>query len=544
MSSETSDLIYEKLKEAKKISNLNPNKSYEIGNEAYNMAVNNNLKIEQGYSLIKMAQACRARSEINLMLDFSLKALELFEAEKEYNGQILALNIIGIAYFYNSKYEEALKYFFNAKELFNNFEDDHLLSCVLNNMGEVYRESERYDISIEYYKQSIEICIENNYKLNAASLYSNMGEVYFQTKSYFNALDYFNKSYNILLDEKDMVTLGEVEDKLGRTYFALENYSIAEEYYYKSLNRLKEIDNKYYIIDVLIDMGILNLQKDLNQSIIYYEKALEIAIDISSNKKIRNIYKLISEYYEKIQDYKSALVYYKYFSRLTEVILAADTGSKLEILKIEMEHFKDNDKFAIIKNKLEREILNQKNEIEKIRKASKLLEQSALEDELTGIPNRRYINSYLKRLLENNTAEIAALYMIDIDNFKKYNDYWGHSQGDECLKKISSCIKEIQEKRNDVFGRYGGEEFVYVARNINYEKSIELGNLIRSSVENLGIYHINEGVKELITISIGGSFFKIKDFKSISNIMETSDNQLYKAKNMGRNRVVMTELWK
>lgn len=542
MPNEISKLIYEKLDEAKKISTINPNKAYEISNEAYNMAVDNNLKIEQGYSLIKMAQACRARSEINLMLDFSLKALELFEVEKELYGQILALNIIGIAYFYNSKYEEALKYFFNAKELFNNTEDDFLLSCVLNNVGEVYRESGRYDTSIEYYKQSLEICIENNFKLNTASLYSNMGEVYFQTKSYFNAIDYFNKSYNILLDEKDMVTLGEVENKLGRTYFALEKYSDAEDYYYKSINRLKEVNNKYYLIDVLIDMGILNLSRDLNQAVIYYEKALEIAIDISSNKKIRNIYKLISEYYEKIQDYKSALVYYKYFSRLNEVISVGDIGNKLEILKVEMEHFKDNNKFEVIKNKLEREILNQKNEIEKIKKASKILEQSALEDELTGVHNRRYINSYLKKLLEKNSDEMAALYMIDIDNFKKYNDFWGHSQGDECLKKISSCIKETQEKRNDVFGRYGGEEFVYVARNINYEKSIELGNLIRSSVEKLGIYYNEEGVKELITISIGGSLFKIKDYKSISNIMEASDNQLYKAKNMGRNRVVMTEL--
>lgn len=542
MSNEISKLIYEKLEEAKKISALDPYKSYEISNEAYNIAVNNNLKIEQGYSLIKMAQACRVRSEINLMLDFSLKALELFEVEKEFNGQILALNIIGIAYFYNSKYEEALKYFFNSKELFNNFEDDYLLSCVLNNIGEVYRESESYDISIEYYKQALEICNENYFKLNTASLYSNMGEVYFQAKSYYNALDYFNKSYKILLDEKDMVTLGEVEDKLGKTYFALEKYSVAEEYYYKSLNRLKEVNNKYYIIDVLIDIGILYLHKDLNQSALYYEKALEIAIDIGSNKKIRIIYKLISEYYEKIQDYKSALVYYKYFSRINEVISAAETGDKLEILKIEMQYFKDNDKFEIIKNKLEREILNQKNEIEKIKKASKELQQSALEDELTGIPNRRYINCYLKKLLENSTDEIAVLYMIDIDNFKKYNDYWGHSKGDECLKTISNCIKEIQEKRNDVFGRYGGEEFVYVARNINYEESIELGNIIRSSVENLGIYYNHEGVKELITISIGGSLFKIRDFKSISNIMETSDNQLYKAKNMGRNKVLMTEL--
>lgn len=542
MSNEITKLIYEKIEEANKISTFNPDKSYEISNEAYNMAVDSNLRIEQGFSLIKMAQACRAKSEIHLMLDFSFRALEIFEGEKEFKGQIMALNIIGIAYFYNSKYEEALKYFFNAKKLFSMVEDDYLLSCVLNNIGEVYRESESYDMSMKYYKQALEISIKRNFKLNIASLYSNMGEVCYHAKSYNDALNYFNKSHNFLLNGNDMVTLGEIEDKIGRTYFAIENFHDAEEFYFKSLKRLKKVNNKYYIIDVLIDIGILYLQKDLNQSIIFYEKALEIAIDINSNKKMRDIYKLISEYYEKIQDYRTALVYYKYFFEVNKAISVDDKAKKLEIFKIEMDYIKDNDKGEKIRNKLEKEISNQKIEIEKMKKISKELEQSALEDELTRVFNRRYINIYLKKLLESNADEHVVLYMIDIDNFKKYNDYWGHSQGDECLKKIASCVKNIQEKRGDVFGRYGGEEFVYVARNINYEKSIDLGELIRSSVEDLGIYYIDAGIKRFTTISVGGALFNIKEFTNLANIMETSDKQLYKAKNMGRNAVVMTAL--
>lgn len=539
----TSQIIYKKLEEAKKLSTINPDKSYEISKDAYNMAVDSNRKPEQGYSLIRMVIACRAKSEIILMLNYSLKALELFEEENEVSGQILALNLIGIAYFYSSKYEDALKYMISAKELLSNSKDDYLLSSVLNNIGEVYRESEKYDSSIEYYNLALEISIKNDYKLNIAAIFSNIGEVYFQTKDYVIALEYFNKSYDILRSENDMVTLGEVENKLGKTYYELKNYDVAEDFYFKSLDRLNEINNKYYIIDVLINFAMLKLQKDINKSIIYYEKAMELAIDIDSNKKISDIYKLISEYYEKIQDYRTALVYYKYYSGLNEEISATDTRNKLEILKIEMGYLKENDKFERIKKNLEREILHQKIEIEKIKKSSKMFEKSAYEDELTGVPNRRYINNYLNKLLNGHTNlnEEIALYMIDIDFFKKYNDCWGHSQGDECLKEVAKCIKEIQIKRNDVFGRYGGEEFVYVARNINYEKSLELGEFIRKSVQDLNIlFNVND-TKKNITISIGGTIFKTKDINSLSTIMQSADKQLYKAKDMGRNKVIVIE---
>jgi diguanylate cyclase (GGDEF)-like protein len=125
--------------------------------------------------------------------------------------------------------------------------------------------------------------------------------------------------------------------------------------------------------------------------------------------------------------------------------------------------------------------------------------------------------------------------MIDIDNFKKFNDYWGHSYGDECLKKVAECLKEIQEKREDIIGRYGGEEFIYIARNLNFEQALELGNHIRIEVEKLGLcYKYNEKTSN-VTISMGGAIGKASDFKYFTNLIEISDKELYKAKDFGRN---------
>lgn len=532
-----SNEIYEIINEAKKVSVIYPHKSYELSVVAYNMARQGKLKTEEGYSLISMAFSCRANSEINSMLKYSLKAHEIFESVNNVSGQIEALNLVGIAYFYNSIYEDSLKYLLQASDLLYTYKDNYLLSRVLNNIGEVYRESKVYGKAMEYYDKAIKICVDNGYNLNLAIILGNIGDVCYLENKYSEALDYFNQSHNILISEIDMISLGEAENRLGKVHYALGSLSKSEEYFSKSLNRLENVNNKYYAIEALVNLAKLNLEKDLNKSIEYYEKAMQFAKDINASKKLSEVYKFISEYYEKIEEYKIAIEYYKKYSHLNEEIMTSNLGNKLEIMKIELEYIKENDKFENIKNMLEKEIQIQRNELQKIKKSNEILEKKAYEDELTEIPNRRYINNYLNKVWNNSIKnnEDIVLFMIDIDNFKKYNDYWGHSYGDLCLKKVADCLKEIQEKRNDVIGRYGGEEFIYIARSLNYDQALALGNHIRIEVEKLGLTYEHNNINKIITISVGGAIGKALDFKSISNLLEVSDKELYKAKDAGRN---------
>ena len=529
--------IYEQLNEANKISSIYPQKSYEMAKKAYNMSRKNNLKKEEGYALISMTFACRAKSETIKMLDYSFNALEIFEEINDQHGQIKSLNLIGIAYIYNYTYEVALKYFLRANDLLSKFKDDYLHSCVLNNIGEIYRDSFSYETALEYFNKSLKICTDNNYKINSAVILGNIGEVYFVKCKYSESLEYLYKSYNILINEKEMISLGEIENKLGKVYYKIKNYNKAEEYFFSSLNRLEGVNNKYYAIDTLINIANLNLENYPDKSLYYLEIAMRYAVSINSKKKLCEVYRSISEYYEKLGDYKASLEYYKNFSQINEEIMSSSLGNKLQILKIELGHLKEAVKFEKLKNRLEIEIANQKNELVKIKKSNELLEKKANEDELTGVPNRRYLNNYLLKTWEQlqlNDENIAIL-MIDIDNFKKYNDYWGHTKGDECLKKIADCINNISMVRKDIFGRYGGEEFVYYARNINYDQALELGNLIRTEVQELGMNYMLNNENKSITISVGGSIGKITDFNCVKNMMEVADKELYNAKDLGKN---------
>lgn len=535
-----SDNFYKILNEAKDICTTYPDKSYEMCRNVYDISSKNKFKQEEGYALIGMSLACRAKSEINKMMEYSFNALEIFEELQMNYGQVKSLNIIGIAYFYNSMYEEALKYLFQALDLLDEIQDDLLLSSILNNIGEVFRESGKYDSALEYYNRALKLCNVKNSEINKASLLNNIGEVYFSENKYCQAFEYYTQSYNILIKDKEMVILGEVENKLGKVNHINKNYRKASEHYFRALKILESIDNRFYAIDVLINISKLIMEDNSDEAIYYLGKAMQYAEKTNAKKKLSEICKILIDYYERGGDFKNALEYFKRYHSIEQEIAASIIGNKLEILRIELDHLKENHEFEKVKmvnKRLEVEILNQRNELARIQKLNKVLEKKALEDELTGVPNRSYIKYQM-----NNTWEEAlicdqtvALFIIDIDNFKKYNDYWGHLEGDECLKKVANCLKDIQVRQGAIFARYGGEEFIYSAKGINYKQALELGNLIRNEVEKLGLKYSVDANSSVLTISVGGVLGKPSNLNSISNMIQLADNELYKAKNMGRN---------
>ncbi len=146
-------------------------------------------------------------------------------------------------------------------------------------------------------------------------------------------------------------------------------------------------------------------------------------------------------------------------------------------------------------------------------------------DLLTGIYNRGTIEKKIKEIIKN---EDGAIIFFDIDHFKNVNDTYGHEKGDEVLKMLAKLISE-NIRENDLFGRWGGEEFIIVLPKANYEIVLNKAEKLRSIVEN---YDFN-GLK--ITSSFGVTHFnKGEDFDEVIN---RSDIALYQAKNNGRNQV-------
>ena len=410
-----------------------------------------------------------------------------------------------------------------------------------NEINKILKEAK--DISTNYPNKSYtrskvvyDLSKKNNFKLEEG--YALIGMAFsFRAKSENNKM--LEHSYSAL------EIFEELQEPIGQIK-SLNLIGIA--YFYSSLRRLDKINNKFYAIDVLMNIAKLQqFEDDGNDPMFYFEKAIRYAEIANAKKKLSVVYKTVADYYEKIGDLDDSLEYYKKYHRVEKEITTSNVGNKLEIFKIELEYLNEIQKFEeieMINKRLEMEISNQRNELEKIQKLNEILEERAFEDELTCIPNRRYINYHLNKVWEEALLkdQIIALYIIDIDNFKKYNDSWGHYEGDNCLLKVANCLKEIQLMRKDVFGRFGGEEFIYFAINISWDQALELGNLFRIEVEKLYLKNMVDNKSSVLTISVGGVLGKLSDFKNISSIIQLADKELYKAKNMGRNITALNNL--
>lgn len=176
-------------------------------------------------------------------------------------------------------------------------------------------------------------------------------------------------------------------------------------------------------------------------------------------------------------------------------------------------------------------------------------EMQSMTDQLTGVANRRrYERDSREKWFEAVRLKIPfSICMFDIDNFKKYNDTFGHPAGDKVITVVAKTASDHFRRSTDFFARYGGEEFVAISIGESSEKMFGHLKKIRQAVEDLHIPH-DPAVSEWVTISIGGVTTVPAADSAYDFYLQIADTMLYDAKKNGRNRVVwaderMKQLW-
>lgn len=164
------------------------------------------------------------------------------------------------------------------------------------------------------------------------------------------------------------------------------------------------------------------------------------------------------------------------------------------------------------------------------------LERLALFDQLTQLPNRRYIDTFLENQIRDlKTLGIPfGILMMDLDFFKHVNDTYGHSVGDEMLKMVAGTFQNAMRK-NDFVGRWGGEEFIAIFRGVTSVELETIAEKIRNLVARSGLKRNKEYVR--VTISIGATMALPDD--TAATIVHRSDQGLYTSKRTGRDRVTV-----
>ena len=173
-----------------------------------------------------------------------------------------------------------------------------------------------------------------------------------------------------------------------------------------------------------------------------------------------------------------------------------------------------------------------------LQEANRKLKELANQDGLTQVANRRCFNTRLQAEWKRLTREKQplSLILLDIDQFKFYNDCYGHLAGDDCLLRIAQTLQKLIRRPADLVARYGGEEFAIILPNTSLEGAIKVAQSIQEAIHDLAIPHAQSKVKEIVTLSMGISSvipsLKIEPDRLIAD----ADTALYNAKQQGRDR--------
>lgn len=191
------------------------------------------------------------------------------------------------------------------------------------------------------------------------------------------------------------------------------------------------------------------------------------------------------------------------------------------------------ERFKVFVNALEAKYL-QKEAVER----GKTLLRLSNTDYLTGLENRRSIDSRLRehwRQWQQEGRGFSVL-LIDVDFFKRYNDFYGHQRGDRCLIQVAEALHRIIQTHEGSIGRFGGEEFIVIAKAASDEKVLRLAEEIRQTIEQIQLSHEErrDGVS-IVTVSVGAAVAKVHSTSKLEKIIDQADRALYAAKAHGRN---------
>lgn len=176
--------------------------------------------------------------------------------------------------------------------------------------------------------------------------------------------------------------------------------------------------------------------------------------------------------------------------------------------------------------------------------ATHALESGATKDVMTGVLDIQTFHKSLEKewFDAKKTMKPLSMLILNIDNFREYNDTYGSDKGDECIKKIASTLKSSLPKGYNIFARTIGDTFALLMPNTTREKAFEIAKDLHKVVDDLKIAHSSSHISDHITTSVGVGSTENENQKNPLELMEASDYALYKAKHEGRNKVFVENI--
>ena len=507
---------------------LDSDRGLEYAQTAYRLAQTE--QYQKGIADSLIAQSQYIFNNYVQVLSQGVHALSIYEDIGDLAGQSRALYTVSWAHWSFDNFVEAMEAGQRAHTIAQEIGDPTLQADTLNNLGLIHKRSGNFELGYTFYHQALEKTREIGDKIRQRKVLTNIALANAAEAKYDRALTHTLES--LQLGVISPLFTGYTLLVLGQAYIGVKNFDEASFYLEQAIIFARDHENEQLLLTAMVSMGeMLQKQGEPEQAIAQLQEALEIAAVMKTSLDAFRCHEILSQVYEAQGNLELALLHYKEFHAGKEKLFNDKNINRLQGLEIQHRSEiarREAEIYQLRNVALEKEITEHK-------RLEDLLQQQATTDMLTGISNRRHfielVEYEIKRVYRDNQP--LTLAMIDIDNFKKINDQFGHASGDVALVAFTKTIKQYI-RDIDIFARYGGDEFVLLFPQTSCDQALPIVDRIRNALAVQKIVLGDMLVEMTISAGISG-FAHSQD--TLAKLLERTDKALYQAKMGGRNRI-------
>lgn len=440
----------------------------------------------------------------------SLKYLELEES-----SELIARanNILGLIASNKDDFSSALNYFLSCIKICDKHGHTYVKGMASCNIAVLFQMLQSYEEAVKYFRQAIDLfsSIDDNEtaKVYSASINTNIFECLYKLK--------------------DVQGMGKTLEKIKENREFIDPaflINLYESIYNTVLGDTKSIDS---LINEAVEESLA--EDEVFDNLDNYQLLCEFLIE---NRYMDSLGRVLDLIESRVSDKllpKMQINFVKY-----RMLFYKEKGNLDGFMKKSFEYVTLYEKVTSIYHESITESLNLRLYIEELKEKEDSYKKDAVTDNLTRLFNRNGLEEEAYSLLKeakSKTSHVAS-FIIDIDYFKQYNDHYGHVMGDECLKNVAKVIREVCDS-HCISARFGGDEFVIICADVSEKWVKEVASAIIENVAALKLESVDSPISDYVSVSIGAYWGIISDKENLKSLIDKADKGLYKAKENGRN---------